>query len=76
MDKKNRTIKIFNTSYKLRFVDKIESKEEGDFTFGVCNSATYTITISTKGIDGKPLNDDIIEVSLLHELVHAILNEG
>lgn len=39
MDKKNRTIKIFNTSCKLRFVDKIGSKEEGDFTFGVYDSA-------------------------------------
>lgn len=75
MNKKNRTIKIFNTSYKLRFVDEIESKE-GEWTYGTCDSATCTITVSTKGIDGKPLKDDVIKISLLHELVHAILNEG
>lgn len=76
MNKEKKTIKIFNTSYKLRFVDKIEPKEEGDFTFGICDSASCTIEVATKGTDNKPLKDDVIELSLLHELVHAILNEG
>lgn len=76
MNKKNRTIKIFNASYKLRFVDEIESEEGGEWAYGTCNSAANIITIATKGIDGKPLKDDVLKVTLLHELIHAILNEG
>lgn len=76
MNKKNRTIKIFNAKYKLIFVDCVEPSKQDDFAFGHCNSARYTIKVSTKGPDGKPLSDDIIMQSLLHELIHAILNEG
>lgn len=76
MNKKNRTIKIFNSKYKLLFVDCIEPSRKEDFAFGYCNSARYYIKVSTKGADGKPLSDDIIKQSLIHELIHAILNEG
>lgn len=76
MNTKNRTIRIFNTKYKLKFVDKIEPEEDGKFTYGTCNSATQTIKIATKDIDGKPINNNIMEISFLHEIVHAILNEG
>ena len=76
INKKNRTIRIFTSKYKLQFVDKIEAENQEDFAFGNCNSARSIIKVSTKGPDGKPLSDDIIKQSLLHELIHAILNEG
>lgn len=76
MEYRDRTFKIFNTKYKLKFVDHIKSEKEGDFTFGTCNSQTFTINIVTKGIDGKPLSDNIINTTILHELLHAIFIEG
>lgn len=76
MNKKSRTIKIFTDKYKLQFVDRLEAEKEGDFAFGETNSARHIIQIATKGPDGEPLNDDIIEQTLIHELIHAILNEG
>ena len=76
MNKKSRTIKIFNTKYKLLFVDKIEAAKKDDYAFGVTNSAKGTIKIATKGADGKPIDNDTMEQILIHELLHAILNEG
>lgn len=76
MNKKSRTIKIFNTRYKLLFVDSIETSEEGRYFYGTFNEARKIIKISLKDVDGKPLDDNTIRESLLHELTHAILDEG
>lgn len=43
MNKSNRIIRIFNTRYKLRFIDYIEPDKEGNFTFGICESSRFTI---------------------------------
>lgn len=72
---KDRTIKIFNTKYRIKFVDSIANKEDS-YTFGICKSHLFTIEIITKDANNKPLSKDIIRNSLVHELVHAILTEG
>lgn len=76
MEIKNRIIKIFDTKYKLMFVDSIKSDNEDNFIVGETRSSIYEIKVCTKGKDGKPLSKDLIKQILIHELIHAILNEG
>lgn len=76
MNKKNRTIKIFTNKYKLQFIDRLQADKEENFAFDETNSARSIIKIATKGPDDRPLSDDVIEQTLIHELIHAILNEG
>lgn len=73
---KDRVVKIFNTKYKIKFVDSIPSTIEGGFTFGICESQLFTIKVAIKDKNGKPLDKSIIRTSLMHELMHAILIEG
>ena len=67
---------LFGTTWKVVFVDAIESEEENVFKFGNTNSVTSTILIATKDMEGKPLAKDIIDITLLHELVHCIFGTG
>lgn len=76
MQFKDKTFKIFDTKYRIKFVKKIEPREEGEYTFGKSDSVRYIIHVATNDIDGKPLSDDIIITTLIHELIHVILDEG
>lgn len=74
---KNRIIRIFDTKYKIKFVDSIEDKkEEGLYTLGRTNSVNKTILIALKDPDGNNLNINEMETTLIHEIIHAILDEG
>lgn len=76
MKYKNRTIKIFNTTYKITFVDKIESDNPDRTTMGETDSNLKTIKICTLNRVGNPVSKQELEIILLHELFHAILGEG
>lgn len=67
---------IFGTTYKLRFVDSINPDDKETFTWGDTDGRIHTIRIATKDINGKAINEDEIDITVLHELYHAILNEG
>lgn len=71
---KIKKIKIFNNIYTIKYVDKI-SNDNDRFTFGRTNSIDREILIATKGIN-KNLSLNSIKLTLLHELVHVILDEG
>lgn len=75
---KNKVISIFNTKYKVKFVDRINNLQEGDsrYTMGLCDPSRYMIWVATKDIDGKDLDINVIKVTLIHEIIHAILSEG
>ena len=76
MDYKNRSLNVFGTKYQIKFVDRIRPNEENNLTYGECDSTRRTISISLKDTDNKPIPDNIVKTSLLHEVIHAILNEG
>ena len=76
MQYKNRTIKIFNSTYKLSFVNNIESEDPNRTTMGVTDSNLKTIKIRLLNSEGKPVPEKELEITLLHELFHAILDEG
>lgn len=76
---KNRTIKILDVTYSIKFVDRCPISEEqlpDSYNFGIFSPDTQTIYISTKDRDGKPLKESVIRQSLRHELMHLIFFEG
>lgn len=66
---KNKTINIFGSKWKIMFVDSIEV-EDGASVDGLTDSTNRVISICTKQTKNE------IEITLLHELIHAILNTG
>lgn len=73
---KDTNFEIFGSKYSIKHVETIEPTSEGVFTEGRCNSSAKTIQIATKNIVGKTIDDSTYKIVLLHELFHAILDEG
>lgn len=72
---KQKRIKIFNTTYTIKYIDKIENNEN-KFVFGRTNAIDKHIYIVTKNDNNKKLSNVEIKTTLYHELIHAILSEG
>lgn len=70
--------KIFNTMWTVSFVDSItmENAKEDEFTFGETVFEDNAIKIATKNGDGKQLSENTVKLTLLHEMIHAILCTG
>lgn len=76
MKYKNRTIRIFNTTYKILYVNDIETEDPDRTTMGETDFNLKTIKIRVLDKEGHPILRQEIELCLLHELFHAILAEG
>lgn len=66
--------KIYKNIYTIKYVDKIPT-DKNLFLFGQANTIDKEILIATEG-ENKSLSTDTIKLTLLHELVHVILDEG
>lgn len=69
MEYKDRTIDIFGSKWKLKFVDKIDLEDDSN-PDGITDANKRLIAISTNQSDNE------VMITLLHELIHAILNTG
>lgn len=69
MEYKDRTIDIFGSKWKLKFVDKIDL-EDGSNPDGITDANKRLIAVSTNQSDNE------VMITLLHELIHAILDTG
>lgn len=70
---KNRTIKIFDTQWKIKFLDKVYNG--GDhWVFGLSVGAERTLYISLKDEKDNPLKDSEIQDTVVHEVMHAVLD--
>ena len=82
MSKKNKKpieFTLSNEKYILKYVDIFDKEKcisEEKYSWGNFNSVNKIITISTENLDGVPLQNSTIEISKLHELVHAIFEAG
>ena len=76
MQFKNREFDLFGVKYKLEYINKIECEQEGRFTSGLTNSANHTIQIAKLDYEGNQIDKDYHKIVLLHEIFHAILDEG
>lgn len=75
MDMKNKTINIFGSKYKIKYIDKVYD-EEGNWIYGKVDTSNKEILISTLLHDDKPVQREEAEISLYHEIYHAILITG
>lgn len=79
MDFKNRKFNILGEPWTLQFVDKLDVEpdaEKGSFRFGETDSVLRTCKVATLDSNGKPFPKDVIEDTMVHELIHAILDSG
>lgn len=68
--------KVFNTKYDVEFREEPLPLENGSYEFGVCKSAETIIAVSNNDINKKALGKQEYEKNAMHEIVHAVLNEG
>lgn len=73
---KDRRFNIFGTKYSLRYKDSINADDPDRFTWGDTDGRIHQVQIATKDINGKAIDEDELDITLLHELFHAILSEG
>lgn len=73
---KKKEFDLLGTKYTIQYVDKIEVEEEGIFRSGSTNPAAHRITLAKLDFDGKPMDKSEAKITFIHELIHAILDEG
>lgn len=73
---KSKEFDLLGTKYTIQYIDKIETGDESIFRSGSTNPAAHRITLARLGFNGKPMDKGDAEITLLHELIHAILDEG
>ena len=66
---RDRTIDIFGSKWKLKFVDTIEV-DDGASVDGLTDSVNRIISVDVSQAKNET------DITLLHELIHAILNTG
>lgn len=76
MKYKDKEFDLFGTRFKLTHVDKIETENKEIFTSGSTNSAAHEIKIALKDYNGNIVDSNDYTITLLHELIHAILDQG
>ena len=74
MELKNKKIELFGTIWRIKYVENISDNNENQI-FGCTNPSTKEIYIA-KNMDGIAISQNEIELTLLHELTHAILMTG
>lgn len=74
---KDFNFKIFNSTWTVSFIDNFaEETKEGEFKLGETEYELNRIHIATKTKKGEPLPEKTIELTLLHEMMHAICGIG
>lgn len=69
--------KIFNSTWTVTFIDNFkEETKEGEFKFGETDYENNRIRIATKTKKGDALPEKTIELTVLHEMMHAICGTG
>ena len=74
---KDFNFKIFNSTWKVSFIDNFNNEtKEGEFRFGDSNHELNLIRVATKTKEGQPLSESTIQLTVLHEIMHAICGVG
>ena len=66
---------IFGEEYKVSFKDTVEF-DNCDFTWGVSDAVYKQLEIAENYPNGDKINKEEIIRTILHELLHMILDEG
>lgn len=73
---KTKSFEIFGTKYTIGWVEEIADKSSKGTTVGLCDSTNSKIWVATKLPNGDNISKEEQEKNKIHELIHAILNEG
>ena len=68
-------IEFFGEKIHVKFVNKVIDK--GVWCFGMCDdddNSTILVSLYTK--KNKPVSDNAIKVTIIHEMFHIIMNSG
>lgn len=69
MEYRDKIIDIFGSKWQIKFVDKIEVEDDSDID-GLTDSTNRIISVSTNQSKNE------VNITLFHELIHAMLNTG
>lgn len=69
MEYRDKIIDIFGSKWQIKFVDKIEVEDDSDVD-GLTDSTNRIISVSTSQSKNE------VNITLFHELIHAMLNTG
>jgi hypothetical protein len=69
---KNKTVNIFGSKYSIKFTDAVVD-EKNNWIYGKTDVYNKIISLSTKLPNGKLIQKEELEITLIHELIHAIL---
>ena len=68
---------IFNTTWTVSFIDNFKDEtKDGEFRLGDTNYELNRISIATNTKEGQPLSEKTIQLTVLHEIMHAICGTG
>lgn len=73
--KGNKKIDIFGTKYTIKYVKEVVDRDDC-WIYGHTDSINKVIRISTTLPNGKPVQKEELEFTLLHEVLHALLLSG
>lgn len=73
---KSKEFDLMGIKYTIQYIDKIETEDESTFRFGSTNAAAHRITLAKLNYEGNPMDKEEAKITLLHEVIHAILDEG
>ena len=71
----NKKIDILGTIYTIKIVDELKDDNEDSYKYGETNHAEYIIRIAKTAYSIKLPNNQM-EITFLHELMHAICSSG
>lgn len=76
MEFKNKKVNLFGTTYSIKFVNEIILDEDSpEKLYGITDTINKEIKIA-RTINKQKVSDNEIQLTLLHELTHAILFTG
>lgn len=76
MNTKNRKFEIYKSKWNLEFVDSVETFGDEEFRYGECDTLKKTIRIALKDNDGGDIDKRDVDVTIAHEFIHCMLDEG
>ena len=68
--------KVFNQEYDIILNESPKRLENDSFEYGICSSQENYIELTKNTVKGKPLSKQNLETNTLHEILHAIFEEG
>lgn len=73
---KNKKFNLFGTEWQIRFEDKVLDSEDGHEIYGETYRGAVNVITIAKTMNGIKIPDREIQLTLLHELFHAIFGTG